>query len=32
MEWPAQSPNLKPIENLWVNIKNVVSEAAHKNA
>ena len=32
MEWPAQSPNLNPIENLWGDIKNAVSEAKPKNS
>ena len=30
MEWPAQSPY--PIENLWGDIKNAVSEAKSRNA
>ncbi len=32
MEWPAQSPDLYPIENLWGDIKNAVSEAKPRNA
>ncbi len=32
MEWPAQSPDLHPIENLWGDIKNAVSEAKTRNA
>ena len=32
MEWPAQSLNLDPIENLWGDIKHAVSEAKPRNA
>lgn len=32
MEWPAQSPDLNPIENLWADVKYAVSEAKPKNA
>ena len=24
VEWPAQSPNLNPIENLWTDVKEAV--------
>ena len=32
MEWPTQSPDLSPIENLWADIKNAVYEAKPRNA
>uniref|UniRef100_A0A4W6EP77 Tc1-like transposase DDE domain-containing protein n=1 Tax=Lates calcarifer TaxID=8187 RepID=A0A4W6EP77_LATCA len=32
MEWPAQSPDFNPIENLWDDIKNAVSELKPRNA
>jgi len=32
IEWPAQTPELNPIENLWGDIKHAVSEAKPRNA
>lgn len=31
MEWPAQSPDLNPIENLWCDMKKAVSEINQTN-
>ncbi len=32
MEWPAQSTDLNPIENLWGDFKNAISKAKPRNA
>ena len=29
IRWPAQSPDLSPIENLWKHIKNIVGKRRH---
>ena len=31
MEWPAQSPDLNPIENLWADVKKAVSNSNLRN-
>lgn len=31
MEWPAQSPDLSPIENLWMMVKKAVFERKPSN-
>ena len=32
LEWPAQSPNLNPIEHLWIDVKQGVRAANPKNS
>lgn len=31
MPWPAQSPDINPIENLWIDVKKAVQEAKPSN-
>src|SRR5947207_8959490 len=30
LEWPPQSPDLSPIENLWKRLKDKISERRHR--
>lgn len=32
LDWPAQSPDLNPIENLWSDVKNEIAQHNYKNA
>ena len=32
LEWPVNSPDLNPIDNLWINMKNKVSEKQPSSA
>lgn len=32
MKWPVQCPDINPIENLWIDLKNYVFDAKPKSA
>lgn len=32
LDWPAQRPDLNPIENLWNDVKNKIAQKNFKNA